>query len=130
MNRFIKLIFWLLIVIISLFLGYIIGYKNAYDKMENNNLVSLEDYQTFYAKILKITDNILLVEGLDVNDIKFRQNYEVMVIGETKILCNNENLNLSDLKVGDNIMVTFDGKITKSNPGQINNVFKIELLRD
>ena len=132
MRKEFKIILVILIVVISLVLGYFIGYKRAYDKIEsaNQNISYNNTQQTFYAKIEEIKDNFILVKGLSVNDINFRGEFTISVVGETELEWRNTKINVTDLNVGDNISITFTGEILDSYPAQIKDVVKIQLLDD
>lgn len=132
MRKEFKIILVILIVVISLVLGYFIGYKRAYDKIESasQNISYNNNQQTFYAEIEEIKDNFILVKGLSVNDINFRGEFTISVVGETKLEWRNTKINVTDLNVGDNISITFTGEILDSYPAQIKDVVKIQLLDD
>ena len=121
-----------MIVVISLVLGYFIGYKRAYDKIESasQNISYNNNQQTFYAEIEERKDNFILVKGLSVNDINFRGEFTISVVGETELEWRNTKINVTDLNVGDNISITFTGEILDSYPAQIKDVVKIQLLDD
>ncbi len=51
---------------------YFIGYKTAYDRLENTDPTTS---QTFYAMISDIQGSTLHVAGLEVNDINFRGDF-------------------------------------------------------
>lgn len=134
MKKGLKIILIIFVVVIALVLGYFIGYKNAYDKIENKNqdqnINLIIDQKTFYAEITEITDNILYVRGLDVNDINYRGEFTFSIIEETELLWRGTKIELSELDVGDNIAITFEGEILESYPAQIKEVVKIQLLDD
>ena len=132
MRKEFKIILVILIVVVSLLLGYFIGYKRAYDKIENagQNISYNNTQQTFYAEIKEIKDNFILVKGLSVNDINFRGEFTISVVGETELEWRNTKINVTDLNVGDNISITFTGEILDSYPAQIKDVVKIQLLDD
>ena len=132
MRKEFKIILVILIVVISLVLAYFIGYKRAYDKIESasQNISYNNNQQTFYAEIEEIKDNFILVKGLSVNDINFRGEFTISVVGETELEWRNTKINVTDLNVGDNISITFTGEILDSYPAQIKDVVKIQLLDD
>lgn len=134
MKKGLKIILIIFVVVIALVLGYFIGYKNAYDKIENKNqdqnINLIIDQKTFYAEITEITDNILYVRGLDVNDINYRGEFTFSIIEETELLWRGTKIELSELDVGDNVAITFEGEILESYPAQIKEVVKIQLLDD
>ena len=49
--------------------GYFIGYKTAYDSVENMGAAQAADQQTFYAEIREREAGRFLVKGLAVNDL-------------------------------------------------------------
>ena len=133
MKKEFKVILIILLVIIALVIGYFIGYKRAYEKIENasENVNYIDEQQTFYAEIKEINNNnAFLVEGLSVNDINYRGDFTFSVVEETKLEWRGTEISISDLKVGDNISITFDGEILDTYPAQIKEVIKIQLLDD
>ncbi len=128
MKKGLKIILIIFVVVIALILGYFVGYKRAYDKIENANQTI--DQQTFYAEIKEITDNHFLVQGLTVNDINYRGEFTFSIMGETELLWRGAEIELSDLDVGDNIAITFVGEVLESYPAQITEVVRIQLLDD
>ena len=133
MKKELKVILVIMLVIIALVIGYFVGYKRAYDKIESasQNVNYNNEQQTFYAEIKEINNNnAFLVEGLSVNDINFRGEFTFSVVEETKLEWRGTEISISDLKVGDNISITFDGEILDTYPAQIQEVIKIQLLDD
>ena len=133
MKKELKIILIIMLVIIALVIGYFVGYKRAYDKIESasQNVNYNNEQQTFYAEIKEINNNnVFLVEGLSVNDINYRGDFTFSVVEETKLEWRGTEISISDLKVGDNISITFDGEILDTYPAQIKEVIKIQLLDD
>lgn len=132
MKKELKIILIILLIVIALVIGYFVGYKRAYDKIENasQNISYNNSQQTFYAEIKEINNNNIWVQGLSVNDINYRGEFTISVIGETEIEWRNAKINLTDLNEGDNISITFTGEILESYPAQIKDVVKIQLLDD
>lgn len=94
-------------------------------------------YQTFYATITDIRDtnftidNIALtVKGLDINDINFRGNFEFIITEATELEWRHTKINADELEIGDNISIIFTGSIQETEPAEINDVIKIQLLDD
>lgn len=58
MRKEIKIVIFLLLIILAIGVGYFIGYKNAYDRIENAtpNITP----ETFYAEIKEMKENWLL----------------------------------------------------------------------
>lgn len=107
---------------------YFIGYKTAYDRMENSAPAPAP--QTFYATISGIQGNTFTVKGLEVNDINFRGEFEFSVVEETKLTWRYTDISMEELDVGDNIAITFTGGVLETYPGQIRQVDVIQLLDD
>lgn len=106
----------------------LIGYKAAYNRMENAGPDSIP--QTFYAVISDIGDNTLTVTGLDVNDINFRGEFSFSIAEETKVTWRYTDISIADLDAGDHISITFTGAILATSPGQIQQVEVVQLLDD
>ena len=105
-----------------------IGYKIAYDRIENSAPALIS--QTFYATISDIQDNTITVTGMEINDINFRGEFRFSVTEETKIIWRYTDILIGDLDVGDHISITFTGEILETYPRQIQQVEVIQLLDD
>ena len=86
--------------------------------------------QTFYATIKEIGDSWLLVEGLAVNDINHRGAFTLSIRENTQLMWRYTELLFEELKVGQNLAVTYDGLVLTSYPAQLPIVLRIELLND
>ena len=62
---------------------------------------------TFYATILTIDDQVLLVEGLEVNDINSRGQFYIQVDENTRLDWLGTEITLSDLDVQSEFLVVF-----------------------
>lgn len=86
---------------------------------------------SFYAYILEDGENNLLVEGIPENDVNHRgQSYIGLSKLDTKGFAqkaNGDDIEISELEVGDLIRVIYDGMQMESYPTQIPNVWRIEL---
>lgn len=86
------------------------------------------DNQTFYATIEKINEyngkTTVLVKGLEDNDINFRGGFNFGVDDNTKILLNNNEVEKSELEIGQTILIEFTGVVLESSPAKID-VIKI-----
>jgi len=127
-------------------IGYYIGNKTTINTGEIDNIITNEisnstdnnsinktinDYgQTFYATIEKISGNNILVEGLKINDINYRDEYTFNVQENTILLWRGTIINISDLKEGQTISITCVGTIEETYPAIITNVVRIQLLND
>lgn len=91
---------------------------------ENNKLVT----ETFYAKIIDISTNFIRVEGLEVNDIDYRENFNLNVTNNTKFEWRDSEIKFNDLEIGDIIAITFSkNNLDVSN---IKDTIEIKLLND
>ena len=89
---------------------------------------------TFYAEIKEIIEKdekvTLLIDGLDVNNINNRGEFYITIDKKVKLIWQGVNLDMSELKVGQNISITHDGGIQETAPARISNVYIVELLDD
>ena len=109
---------WIMVLIIVLFAG-----------CAQQEEIPLTD--TFYATILYIDQNVLLVEGLEVNDINTRGKFYLTVDENTRLDWLGTEITLTDLDVGDRIAITWSGLVQESSPANIvNPVHRIKLLDD
>lgn len=148
MNKIIMVIVVIVIACASFFGGILAGenIKNDKNKLSDTDIknettngnidLSSQNYstETFYAKIKDIREyngiTSIKVEGLDINDINYRGEFDFSIKEETIITWRGQDIKVSDLKVGSNISITFYGGILESYPAQITNVKKIKLLDD
>lgn len=128
MKREKKMILYILKVLVVAIGCYFIGYKVAYDQIENNQ--TSNQSVTFYAKITDITDNIFSVQGIELNDINYRGEFGFKIIGETELVWRGTPMNISEFDVGDYIAITFTGEIQETYPAYITEIVKIQLLDD
>ena len=112
------------IVIGSFFLGRITA-------PETEEALSVYDCTTFYAKIESIHGNILLVEGLEVNDINTRSKFTLTVDESTQLIWRGIELSLEDLEVGNTVAITYTGAIQEIYPANmVEPAVRIKLLDD
>ena len=91
---------------------------------------------SFYAiiedKIEKDNGNtIIFVKGLETNEERWRGEiyFNIEKNEKVDIIYKNKNISISDLKVGDEVQITFEDKIINSMyPIPLNEVTKIELI--
>ena len=109
--------------------SYFIGYKTAYDRVEENpSAVNIP--QTFYAEITDISDELFTVDGLDINDINYRGAFTFSVYEETNLVWRGTEMQIEEFDVGDIISVSFVGYVQESYPGHILDVVQVQLLDD
>ncbi len=128
MRKEIKIVIFLLLIILAIGVGYFIGYKSAYDRIENAtpNITP----ETFYAEIKEMKENWFLVEGLSINDINYRGKFEFSIDGETELEWRGTAIEVSDFDIGDTISITYFGNYLESSPAQITGIIRIQLLDD
>lgn len=123
------------IAVVGLFLiaiaitSYFIGYKTAYNRVEENSGTVIIP-QTFYAEITDISDELFTVDGLDINDINYRGAFTFSVYEETSLVWRGTEMQIEEFDVGDIISVSFVGYVQESYPGHILDVVQVQLLDD
>lgn len=123
----------LAIVGMSFIIGLFVGQKNA---PKNDLAIRRVCGQTFYANIESIKQYNdgsfhLNVKGLEVNDINYRGNFTFRVDYDMDMTWRGKKINISELKEGDNISITFiDETISDISPTPLQEVIKVQLLRD
>ncbi len=114
------------VLIVGILISYLVGYKAAYDKYEEDLAqTSAFDIQAFYAEVKAVGDNTILVEGIALNDESYRGEFRYDLWETTKLEWRNTPISLSDLDEGDLVSITL---IT--DRGGITDIFKIQLLDD
>lgn len=118
---------------VSFSLGLLIGQKNA---PKEDVIVSKVFGQTFYATIKDIKQYSngsihINVKGLEINDINYRGNFTFEINDNINITWRGEDIKISDLKVGNNISITFTDEIINTiSPAPLKEIVKIQLLDD
>lgn len=83
----------------------------------------------FYCNIVYTNSHNILVEEILENDINHRGSFMVSIDNKTKITnSNEENLSFSDLKTGNSIQITYDGKALETDPAEIKEVYNIIVI--
>ncbi len=90
---------------------------------------------TFYATIEEIKEyngvTKVSVKGLEVNDINYRGRFNFSIKDNTYIVWRGEKITVSDLAIGNNIVITFTDETVKDiSPTPLENVITIQLLDD
>lgn len=118
-------------ILIAVSIGfYFLGYKTAYDRIEDGSPPQTELPQTFYAEITDISGELFTVEGLEVNDINYRGAFTFSVTGETRLVWRGTEMQLGEFDIGDTVSVSFTGLIQESYPAHIQDVVQLQLLDD
>ncbi len=110
-------------IIASLFAGYKVGYNRFEESIDH---FSASDLETYYAEVKAVGENTITVEGLALNEEKFRGEFSYEIWGEVSIVWKNELIALSDLKEGNLIsviLITGEGRVAG-----ITDIYKITLL--
>ena len=121
------------IIVVSFVSGLLIGQKNS---PKNDLAISAVYGETFYASIESIKQYDdgsfhINVKGLEVNDINYRGDFTFKVDDSINMTWRGKKINVSDLKEGDNISITFTDEIINSiSPTPLDEVVKVQLLRD
>ena len=109
---------------------YLIGYKTAYDRIEEGSFVQAVFPQTFYAEITDISGELFTVDGLEINDINFRGAFTFSIATETELVWRGNKMRLDEFNIGDTIAINFTGAVQETYPGHIQDVVRVQLLDD
>lgn len=132
-QKIITVIGMVVIIGVSFVVGLFIGQRNA---PKNDLLINKVVGQTFYANIESIKQYNdgsfhLNVKGLEVNDINYRDNFTFKVDDSINMTWRGEKVEVSELKVGNTIAITFTDEIlTSISPTPLTEVVKIQILDD
>lgn len=123
----VAIILTIAVLFVGISVSFLSGYKIAYNYFEKDvEHFSATDLDTFYAEVKEVGDNTITVEGISLNEEKYRGELQYEVWGEVSIVWNNEIISLTDLEKGDLvsiILITGEGHIDG-----ITDIFKIQLL--
>ena len=107
-------------------------YEERFEEELRQNEDTIGD--VFNAKIKEIREyngvTSILIEGLDTNDINHKGEFDFSIDNNTELLWNNTEIELSDLKEGQNVSITSTGAVLESYPAQLTEVTKIIVLDD
>ncbi|MGD6876458.1 hypothetical protein [Bacillus infantis] len=122
----VAIVMTIIVLLIGIFLSYLAGYVNAYKDYEEDAWVMPHSaIQTFYAEVKEVGDKALLVDGISLNDEKYRGEFQYDIWEEVSIYQQDKLIELSNLSEGDLVSVT----LLTDRTG-ITNIFKIQLLDD
>ena len=107
-------------VLLSLSVGYKIG-NAEYEK--NLEELSAFDFHTFYAEVSEVSEHTITLNGISLNEGRYRGEFQYEVWGETSIAHQNQPIALSDLKPGDLVSV-----ILTTDKNAVTELFKIQLI--
>lgn len=109
---------------------YLIGYKTAYDRIEEGSSGQAVLPQTFYAEITDISGELFTVDGLEINDINFCGAFTFSIATETELVWRGNKMGLDEFNIGDTIAISFTGAVQETYPGHIQDVVRVQLLDD
>ncbi len=109
-------------LMIGIFISYLAGYKVANDRFVTASMTF--DVHSFYAQVKEIDENTITVDGISLNDAKYRGEFKYELYEDVGILWNDEPISLSDIKSGDFVCITL-----VTGGGNITDIFKIQLLK-
>ncbi|MCM3716237.1 hypothetical protein [Halalkalibacter oceani] len=116
----------IIVLLIGILISYFAGYVNAYkDYEEDVWVLAHSDIQTFYAEVKEVGEKSLMVDGISLNDEKYRGEFHYDIWEEVSIYRQDNAIPLSDLSEGDLVSIT----LLTDRTG-ITNIFKIEQLAD
>lgn len=110
-----------MILLIGVFASFLAGYKVAYDRFENSDITF--DVRSFYAKVNKIGENTITVNGISLNDEEYRGEFSYDVHEGVSIVRKDVPIDLTDVEVGDLVCVTL---LTAG--GDVTDIIKIQVL--
>lgn len=117
----VALVLTITVLIIGVLASYLVGYKVAYDRFENTNITF--DVHSFYAEAKEIRENTIVVDGISLNDEKYRGEFKYEIYEGVSIVWMDEPISLLDIEPGDLVCVTL-----VTGGGDITDIFKIQLL--
>lgn len=79
--------------------------------------------------LTSINDNTLEVSGIPENDVNHRGDFVLVVNNHTKITnMSAEKLDITDLKIGSLLKVTYSGEVLETYPAKIPDVCEIIVM--
>lgn len=102
---------------------------NFEEELQKNEL---EKGNVFNATIEKIREyngmTTVLVKGLETNDINYRGEFDFSVDNDTELSWREKNIELSNLKEGQNVSITSVGEVLERYPARLTKVTKVIVL--
>lgn len=88
-----------------------------------------KDVEQSFSAIVKTNDGtVILVKGLEDNEVNYRGEFWLAVTEETRITQSGEPVDVSALTPGTQVRVIFTGEVMESYPMQIAHVQEIQIL--
>lgn len=117
------------ILFISIFVSFIGNYRLAKNYYEQSiDHFSSTDIETYYAEVITVNDNILIVDGISMNEEKYQGEFKYEITGEVSVVKDDKLISVSQLEEGDLVsvvLVTGEGHIEG-----ITDVFKITVISE
>ena len=103
------------ILFISIFVSFIGGYRLAKNYYEQSiDHFSSTDIETYYAEVITVNDNILIVDGISINEEKYQGEFKYEITEEVIVVKDDKLISVSQLEEGDLVsvvLVTGEGHI-------------------
>lgn len=112
----------------------VIGIKGQIINDVNDVIEEVSDIPyTFEAEIKEVKEYkgkySLLVDGLDTNEINYKTEFWCSIRETTKLFdAENNEIEATDFKNGQNVAITYAGGVMETYPGQIGNVLRVKLV--
>lgn len=84
----------------------------------------------FYAEIVDLGASWIQVDGLNMNSVNYRNEYVFKVYDSTMITDNYGEISISDLKIGDTVIVYSFGSRQETEPARLTEVQRIIRIND
>lgn len=142
MKYFKKIIIIVIFIVISIILLLIVNNKKNTKNETTEKTVSFDDMtnsmgSAFYARIEKVNNtngiSSLEVQGVKSLDSKiesFEGKCLVSINDNTKLYRNDTEIQISDLKSGQIVLISYSGWMSMSDPAQVNEVNKITVIEE
>lgn len=117
----VALVLTIAVLTIGVFVSFLAGYKVANDRFVTASITF--DVHSFYAKVKEIDKNTITVDGIAINEEKYRGELKYEVYEGVGILWKDNPIGLLDIEPGDLVCVTL-----VTGGGDVTELFKIQLL--
>ena len=124
MPKLLKILSFLLLCALCLGGGFILGRRTAPDAPIVQEVIGT----TFYAAITRISDDSMLVDGLDINSLNFQGAFSFVIHEDTRLTWNYTEITMADFQVGNRVAITFTGGIQETYPARLVKVLRVDLL--
>lgn len=118
----VALVLTIAVLTVGVFVSFLAGFKVANDRFMTASMTF--DVHSFYAEVKEVDKNTITVDGIALNEEKYRGEFQYEVYDSVGILWKDEPIGLSELEPGDLVCVTL-----VTGGGDVTELFKIQLLR-